>query len=120
MVEEESFQEVEAWHRSSLAPSAVDTVTPYREVHSYQEEEVVEAVVLPFQEAHPYLEAHPCPEAVPFLVGAHPYPVEAPYLEGIDLDQTCLCSPATPTTLTARRSRERGDRLGYAILRSYV
>jgi hypothetical protein len=80
-VEEESFQAVEAWRRSSLVPYAVDT--PYREEPPYQEEEEAVAVL-------------PCPvavlpflvEAVPFLVEAHPYPVEAPYLEGIDLDQT--------------------------------
>jgi hypothetical protein len=81
-------------------------------------------VVHPSPEAHPYQEAHPCLVAVPclvehsFLVEVHPYPVEAPYLEGIDLDQTCLCSPATCTNTnnTSKKSEKVIDR---ARLRSY-
>jgi hypothetical protein len=106
-VEEESFQAVEAWRRSSLELCAVHI--PYLEEHPYREEEEVVEGVHPYRAALPFLEAPyraavlpyqgvlPSQEEAPYLVEVHPSPVEAPYLEGIDLDQT-LCSLTKPTT----------------------
>jgi hypothetical protein len=74
---EESFQAVEEERRSSPVQCAVDTTfqaEPYRE----------EAA-----EVYPYLAVVvPYLAAGPFPVADAPYPGEAPYREGIDLDQT--------------------------------
>jgi hypothetical protein len=93
---EESFQAVEGERRSSPVQCAVDTTfqaEPYREeaaeVYPYL------AVVVPYL-AVPYLAVVvpylavvvPYLAAGPFPVADAPYPGEAPYREGIDLDQT--------------------------------